>query len=387
MRVLHCCLAAFYNEGYGYQENILPRMHKKQGHEVKIIASTETFVDKMHLGYVSPVKFNNEDDIPVVRLPYVSMISRKLTTKLRIYKGLKEELYEFRPNVIFLHDAQFLSIRIIANYVRRNPKVRVYVDGHTDFGNSANGFASKYILHGLIYKWCIRQIEPFVIKFYGTLPARVTFFTDFYKTPKNKTELLVLGADDDCVKRVKERGERVRIRTKYGISDNTLLIVTGGKFDERKVSILNLMRAIHKLSEKIDIKLLVFGSVMEGVFKENFEQLCDGKIIQYVGWINSSLTYDYFEASDLVVFTGSHSVLWEQAVGQGKPCVFNYYMQQTHIDLGGNCKFFNNLDEEDIVKVLEDAVRDYDEMKKIAESKGIPFFSYNSIAARAIAEC
>ena len=50
MRILHMCLAAFYIDKYSYQENILPRMHKKQGHEVQIIASVETFVDDVNLG-------------------------------------------------------------------------------------------------------------------------------------------------------------------------------------------------------------------------------------------------------------------------------------------------------------------------------------------------
>ena len=386
MRILHCCLAAFYNEGYGYQENILPRMHKKQGHEVKIIASTEKFVDKMHLGYVDPCRFNNEDNIPVVRLSYMSRFPVKIASKLRIYEGLEEEVHSFAPDVIFMHDAQFLSIGVIVKYVKAHPNVKIYVDGHTDFGNSATNFVSKHLLHGILYKWCIRRIEPYVTKFYGTLPARVDFFTDFYKTPKSKTELLVLGADDDCVKRVKDFNERERIRKDNDISDQTHLIVTGGKFDERKLSVLNLMRAVHKMSQTLDIKLLIFGSVMEGPFKESFDELCDGIIVRFVGWINSSMTYNYFEAADLVMFTGSHSVLWEQAVGQGKPCIFNYYMRQTHIDLGGNCKFLHSASEEEIIDVVTEAVKDYEKMKDIAVRKGIPYFSYDRIAERAIAE-
>lgn len=386
MRVLHCCLAAFYNEGYGYQENILPRMHKKQGHEVKIIASTEKFVDKMNLGYVDSVRFNNEDDIPVVRLPYISWLPVKIIRKLRIYKGLKDELISFSPDIIFLHDAQFLSICTLVNYIKCHTNVRVYVDGHTDFGNSATNFVSKYILHGIFYKWCLRRIEPYVTKFYGTLPARVDFFLDFYRTPKNKTELLVLGADDDCVRKVQNNHERARIRGGNAISDNTLLIVTGGKFDERKVSILNLMKAVHKLKDSQDIKLIIFGSVMEGEFKKSFDELCDGNIVRYVGWISSDMTYNYFEAADMVVFTGSHSVLWEQAVGQGKPCIFNYYMKQNHVDLGGNCKFLYSTSEDEIIDVMTEAIRDYEHMKDVAMRKGIPYFSYDRIAARAITE-
>ena len=49
MKILHCCLAAFYIDNYGYQENILPKIHQIHGHEVKIVASTETFIDDKNL--------------------------------------------------------------------------------------------------------------------------------------------------------------------------------------------------------------------------------------------------------------------------------------------------------------------------------------------------
>ena len=40
-------------------------MHKLQGHDVMIMASTETYVDNLHLGYVKPSEYLNEDGIPV----------------------------------------------------------------------------------------------------------------------------------------------------------------------------------------------------------------------------------------------------------------------------------------------------------------------------------
>ena len=43
------------------------------------------------------------------------------------------------------------------------------------------------------------MINPYVNKFYGVLPARVDFLINEYKLPKNKVELLVMGADDDCI--------------------------------------------------------------------------------------------------------------------------------------------------------------------------------------------
>ena len=63
MKILHCCLAAFYIDKYGYQENVLPKMHKIQGHEVEILASTENYLNGNKLSYVKPSIYYNEDKI------------------------------------------------------------------------------------------------------------------------------------------------------------------------------------------------------------------------------------------------------------------------------------------------------------------------------------
>lgn len=385
MRIVHCCLASFYIDNYGYQENILPRMHKLQGHEVMILASTETYVDQIHLGYVEPKEYINEDGIPVHRIPYKKYLPHKIMTKLRCYEGVYNELCEFKPDFIFLHDVQFLSIKEVVKYAKNNPYVRINADSHTDYRNSARSFVSKYILHGIIYKWCVKQIIPYVGHFYGTLPARVDFLKEAYGTPSERTALLVMGADDQYVQKAKISRQRALIREKFGIKDNDFLIVAGGKFDAWKRWIIDVMDAITILHHEKNVKLLVFGSVMDSDgFKNEFDKRCDGKIIQYAGWIKSNESYNYFEASDLVIFAGLHSVLWEQAVGQGKPCIFNHMQGYTHVDLGGNCKFIQAPDTETIASAITDCINDYPTMLKNAKKKGLKTFSYSEIAKRAL---
>lgn len=385
MKILHCCLAAFYIDNYGYQENILPRMHKLQGHEVMILASTETYVDNLNLGYVEPKEYRNEDDIEVHRIPYVNWLPHKVATKLRYYIGVYGELCKFKPDCIFLHDIQFMGVSDIVKYLKKNSNVKVYVDGHADFGNSAKNFISKYILHKIFYKYCVQLIEPYVIKFYGTLPARVKFFTDFYGTPQSKTELLVMGADDNCVQLAKKTNQRELLRRKFKVADDEILLVTGGKFDIKKREVLNVMRAVTYLKEETKIKMIIFGSVTEeNGFKKEFNSLCDGDIIQYVGWIKSSESYNYFEAADIVIFPTAHSVLWEQAVGQGKPCIFRYIEGMTHVDVGGNCVFLKERTEIAIKKAIKETIDNYDSMCKVAEERGMNVFSFDKIAKRAI---
>ena len=385
MRILHCCLAAFYIDNYGYQENILPRMHKTQGHEVMILASTETYVDKVHLGYIEPKEYINEDGILVHRIPYKSFLPHKVMTKLRCYKGVYNELDKFKPDFIFLHDLQFLSIKDVAKYIKENPQVRINVDGHTDSRNSAKNFVSKNLLHGIVYKHCAKIIMPYVNHFYGTLPARVEFFKQMYGTPADKTELLVMGADDQYVKNAKDTQQREIIRKRFGIQDDDFLVVAGGKFDSKKRWILDVMDAVSDLRAKTRIKLLIFGSVMENDgFKNEFEKRCDEDVVQYAGWIKGIESYNYFEASDLVIFAGLHSVLWEQAVGQGRPCVFNELPGFDHVNLGGNCKFLKASCKEEIESTILDCISNYPQMLKVAQEKGLKTFSYTEIAKRAL---
>ncbi len=386
MKILHCCLAAFYNDGYAYQENILPKMHRQQGHEVRIVASTETFLDKMNLGYTEPRKYVNEDGIPVIRLPYAGFLPLKIAAKLRIYKGLAEELNEFQPDVIFLHDVQFLSVDVIVRYKKAHPNVRVYADSHTDYGNSARTFISRHILHGIIYRYCVKKIMEHVSYFYPTLPTRVAFLEEMYRVPSEKIRLLVMGAEDTQVERVKSQGIRDSIRSRYGVEDSDLLFVTGGKFDERKKDVLILMEAVRKLPESSNVKLMIFGSVMQGEFKDTFDSLCDGFRVMYVGWVSGEKTYDYIEASDVVAFPCSHSVLWEQAVGQGKICIFNDYMSLRHLDVGGNCLFIDGSSMKGFQFAIDHVLAFREKMQEVAESKGMEYFSYYTIAERSITE-
>ena len=119
MKILHCCLANFYIDGYGYQENILPKMHKIQGHEVSILASTETYIDSKKIGYVGPSSYYTESGIPITRVPYKRILPHFIMRKLRIYSGVTEVLYSFKPDIIFIHGLQFISIIDIVDYAQQ----------------------------------------------------------------------------------------------------------------------------------------------------------------------------------------------------------------------------------------------------------------------------
>lgn len=78
------------------------------------------------------------------------------------------------------------------------------------------------------------------------------------------------------------------------------------------------MKAVKQI-ENPRLRLLIFGSIIEDMQAE-FTELCNAdERIQYIGWFTADDTYPYFLASDLAVFPGRHSVMWEQVAGQGIP--------------------------------------------------------------------
>lgn len=384
MKVLHVCMACIYSEGFNYQENYLSKYHAKENDTYLI--TNQFMFSKGSIVKSCDYEYVNNDNVHVYRLRDIfEFLPRKLNYYIGKYKKFKELLNRISPDIIFIHNIQFNDIRIIAEYAKNNKNVILFADNHSDFSNSGTNAISKLILK-TEWRRCAQIINPYVRKFYGVLPARVNFLADVYGLPKDKCELLVMGADDDCVAKITPTICE-KVREKYGISKDDFLIVTGGKIDLFKTQTINLMEAVHKLNNS-RVKLIVFGSVVKEL-KEKVDSLVDGKIIFYEPWLTSEQSYEYFGAADLAVFPGRHSVYWEQAAGQGIPLVCKYWEGTTHVDVGGNVIFLKEDSTEEMQTVIERIVNnpeEYQKMKQIAVEKGKSVFSYKEIAKRAIAQ-
>lgn len=380
MKVLHLCLANYFADGFSYQENMLSKYHKESGNDVEVIASTQTFDSSGKFTvYKGEHDYINEYGIPVHRLDYRGPDS--VYRILRRYKGLRAALERFAPDCVFIHGCQFMDMDVVVKYIKKHPKTRVYVDNHADYNNSAKNFLSKNILHGVLWKRSAHIIEPYTSKFYGVVPARVEFLKEAYKLPAEKCSLLELGVDDSLAESALEPEVRENRRKDYGVEKEDFVIVTGGKIDRNKPQVLTLMKAVNQIDNG-NIKLAVFGSVAPE-YESEFESQLSDRVI-FIGWRKSEEIYEDYAAADLVAFPGLHSVLWEQAAGMGKPCLFKRIKGFEHVDLGGNCLFFEKDDIEEYKRVIEQALRQIEPMKAAAQEKGPGRFSYKSIARRAI---
>lgn len=382
MKIVHTCLCGATTDGLTYQENIITKYHRRMGHDVTIIASQYEWSKDGKKVLTEKTDYRNGDDVKMLRLP----VKRgTVDSRLKIYPELYRTVEAEQPDILFIHSCQFLDLITLARYAKHHPKVKIYADNHVDHSNGIHGRVSKHLLHRGLWRFCLHRIAPYVTRFYGTLPTRVDILKELYALPAEKCRLLVMGGDDEMVQRAAQPQVRRGIREKYGIQEDDFLIVTGGKIDAFKTQTLLLMEAVQKLPHE-KLRLIVFGSISEEL-KERAQRLADGNRVQYIGWVQAKDSYDYFAASDLVVFPGRHSVFWEQVAAQGRPMLVKDWPGTHHVDLGGNVKFLT----EDSVEALQlaigrllDCPQEYQLMKSIAVEKGMQEFSYARIARSAI---
>ncbi len=379
MKIVHLTLTGPVTDGLSYQDNLLTKYHKRNGNDVTVITSKYVYNKVGILERINKSKYYNKDGVYMIRLNIKN--NRSLNFKFKRFEKIIDTLANEKPDMLFIHGLQFLDVRKIKAYLKSNDNIISFADNHADFSNSARGFLSKFVLHKIIWKFHVNLIEPYLYKIYGVLPARVEFMNKMYKVNAKKLDILYLGADDDILKKVKMKNKDY-YRQKYGIVDTDFLIVTGGKIDSAKLQLIDFLKAINIL-KKSKIKVLVFGSVQDDIFFEFSKLLNDN--VRYIGWLSNIEAYEVFNASNLVVFPGRHSVYWEQVVALGIPMFVKFWKGSTHIDIGSNCKFFykDSIDEYmEMINSITNNQSNYLEMLKGAISLKKEEFNYSQIALK-----
>ncbi|WP_370778086.1 hypothetical protein [Holdemania massiliensis] len=378
MKIVNVCLAGSYNYAWGYQDNLISKYQYKNGNEVTLIASR--FInDKNSEDYLEvPAEIKFDNGVKVVRLEHG--FGKKGTKLLRHYKGLYKVLQSEKPDFIFIHGSQFIDILYVCRYLKKHPEVNCCVDGHADMTNSAKTKFSFFV-HKTLWKFCALQINKYSKIFYGVLPLRCEFIVKMYGISKNKVKLLVMGADDELLDIAQRKREDTR--RKLNLVKSDFVIITGGKIDAHKTETILLMKLVNELPKK-NVKLLVFGAVAKELNYAFNIQLTDR--VRYVGWLDQKDIYNYICASDFGFFPGRHSVIWEQMVAAGIPCVFRKLPKTDHVDIGGNCVFLEDGSEARIKEVLDYIIQEdnYKKLKNNSLSSCKNDFLYSSIARNSI---
>lgn len=382
MKIVHITPSAPYNDNWGYQDNLLPKYHKKMGHEVTII-TTNTMHKDGKIVETDCGDYLLDDGVRVIRRKpkqYCCKILTGLNSRIEVF----DLLCQLEPDLVFFHGLVSSTIMDVVNYQKRNPDCVIVQDNHLDYniGTKCETLKEKVVRN--FYRRLNRKSSPYITKVYGVTPWRKTYAEDYFRIAAEKTDVLIMGADDEKIDFANRESIRMAIRKEYRVGEDDFLVVTGGKIDQKK--------KIHLLMEACKdvpgVKLLVFGQVSADL-KDRFENLLEeNKNITYIGWIPSDKVYEYFFAADLVFFPGQHSVLWEQACAAKVPCVFEAWEGMDHVNNGGNSEFVSPVTIETLKQKLIELrfTERYNKMKTIAESNATNIYLYSKIAEKSL-EC
>lgn len=377
MKIVHCCLANFYIDNFGYQENMLPKQNKLDGHDVLIVASTETFIDGK-LGYVSPKNYVNEDGIPVIRLPYKKIFTDFISSKIRCYKGVYELLEQEVPDVIMFHDTCAWELLNIVKYKSNHMHVKLFADSHTDQNNSATNFISKNILHRLIYRPITRKASRYLEKLLCISLETLDFMHEFYGIPKDKLEFYPLGGylpDDQLY--LKNRAE---IRQSLNLSPDDMLFLHSGKLDKQKRTAELLAAFFEVRSPKF--KLAILGSIPENEIKALMSMIQKDARVSFLGWKSPEELTAYLCAADMYLQPGSQSATMQNALCCR--CAVMLYPYRSHEPyLNGNGFFVKTVD--DMVSCFEKIAARPESLKEMGNKSYMiasDILDYRKLAAR-----
>ena len=378
MKILHLCLSCFYIDGYNYQENVLPRLNLADGNEVLVIASTETYTDNMKLGYVEASEYTGKDGVHVIRLPYRNIVNQYVSTKIRKYRGLAEEIEKFAPDVIFSHGLSYLSVKELLVYLKKNPQVRFFADTHTAAYNSGSNWVSLNILHKIFYKRLIHKALPYLEKYFYIGENEKLFSRDVYKVPESIMEFYPLGG---IIPNPDEyRNNREEIRKALGVSDGEFLLLHSGKLTPEKKT-LSLVRAFTSVKE-LNARLAIVGAVGDEIKNELLSYANEDSRIMLLGWKSADELMKYLCACDLYCQPGSVSATLQNAICSFAPVMTYPHLIYQKIDNDNFVWVENESDMSEFFKKLERGEADYDTLKKRTEECAAKYLDYKKLAAR-----
>lgn len=378
LRIAHVCLASSYTEGMLYQDNILPDINRKHGHEVLIIADCTCYVHGK-ISKAPEIDKLLDNGARLVRLGFFGyLLPRLIRDKFRYAPKLEQTLEQFKPDVILYHSLVGVGLLTVGKYKKKHPKTRLYLDSHADFNNSGTSLISRWLQYKLFSRFLWRLISSSVDRvFYVSQDSR-DFLRLMYKIEDDRMEFFPLGGFIQDIEY--RKSVRYRVRENYSIPDSDIVFIHTGKFNTAKGT-LDILRAFSSLPQP-NARLILAGVLENDILDEAKLILQTEHRANLVGWKSGEELIDLMCASDIYLQPGSQSASLQAAICCGLPVLI--YPHKSHFSyLNGNGFFVS--DSNSIKRGLEIFISNPKlipemSLKSIALAEQI--LNYNNIAAR-----
>lgn len=257
MKILH--VIDYFQPKLGYQETFLAKEQMKAGHEVHVITSDRYYPfpnydksvkDLLGERILKPGTFT-EEGITVHRLPiYFEIFCRACL------KGLSKKVQEINPDTIHCHG---ISSTTAVTLAKLKPQLNfsLLCDDHMLYSviNEGRWFKQAfYALFRLLYK---KRLLKNVDYFVGVTGETKDFMHEFYQIPKDRIDVILLGADTDLFQF--DDDKRKKLRAEWEVEDDEVVVIYAGKVIPPKGPHILVDALIPLMKENKKLKLVIVG--------------------------------------------------------------------------------------------------------------------------------
>ncbi|POZ92401.1 glycosyltransferase [Petrotoga halophila] len=371
LKIIHVC--QYYNEGYGYQENLLPRYQAKLGHKVMVITSDRMsyFSGGKDPKIVGSGEFE-DNGIRILRLPIKTELKGRFVVFNNLYDILKRE----KPDYIFHHGLISPSIKTVCKYKKKNPSTFLVADNHADLDNSARNPLWRLSYYRIYSTFRLKKCINYIDLVFGVTPARCYFAENELGIPHDLIRLLPVGADEFTVKEHLEKKDF--LDNNYNNINNKLKVVTGGKWSEGK-GLKELISAVQDLN----VELQIFGKLDDSYTKNIIEQAPNN--VTFLGWQDRIGTLRLLASADVAVWPKLHTTLVEDAIATKTPLILRYQGNTSHHIRENGVYLFTgtSIEIRQILDILSNSENLINKMKENSK-KQLDLLSYKRIAKESI---
>lgn len=376
-------LSSPYNSNWSYIENLLPIYLNPSSNNITLFANHLQYTMDNKINFVKSELVMNNNHVEVIKIRFLFTNSRFFNffnSRIRIYTcDLNKTVEEKKPDLIIVIGLNFLNLSTLLRHLKKkNPRLKIFFySGATDL-NSAGSFLSKYILHRKLYRGMIKSTLKLVDKVYLGSERALNFFENNYSTLSDY-RITHLGVDEIAIKE-SLLISKVELRKKWNFKSSDFIIIFGGKIVKEK-NLQNLIDGF-LMYENPNSKLIIFGEISKEVLADVESKINVHNCVEFLGWQEPRKIYELLNISDLAVFSGSKSSLWEVVVALGVPLIAKRWHGYEYLDFGGNVKWIGNNDPKSIYSAILELSdeKTLNSMRLIANSNGIEKLSYASFA-------
>ncbi len=367
--IVHISAASPYMDEGTYQDTMLANEERKKHPLVTIVATNIVLKPDGSKEICAPKRYFNSMGVQIIRFRSHRRIDRSRGNVLGLYKAL----LDLKPDFIMDHVFCLTSCAAVLLYKRKNKICKVVADSHMTRDNyDDNNPGLRERVYNILQRLIGIPYFQVCDKVYGILPQTIEMIQHLYGVPKEKCEVLPLGYDDSKVDFDNRADIRHMIRRKYGISEDTIVFVHGGKLTRNKRT-LEIVKAIKEFP---DCFLIVFGELSDKEYEQTVREENDLNVI-YTGYLNSEQIYDVFLASDIAVFPGKPSCLRQEAVATGLPIIYKFNDGDEGINLiinDNGIELPMEYDQTIISEALRRMINDFDKYKARADHLAKNYF-------------